>query len=215
MKKVAKKPLYVSYNQLPQYGLGSWLQENAGTIGCVVGAGLGTLIAPGIGTSIGASIGGAIGGGIQKSDANKDADALLAQQNKDAQASQQAAQQAQARQAYAAQFNSMNPHVQYSNQFACGGKMSNGGIIYTQMANGGILTQAPVGKFSTTKKSGKGFVKSDGGLLNSTTGIDGVTVYNTGGTHQQNPNGGIPVGKYGTVEQDEVRVGKYIFSNRF
>ena len=209
MKKVIKKPLYVSYNQLPQYGLGSWLRENASTIGTIAGGAIGSLI-PG-GTMIGASIGGAIGGGIQQSDANKDADALVAQQNKDA----QAAQQAQARQAYAAQFNSMNPQVQYSNQFACGGKMSNGGVIYTQMANGGVLTPTPTGKFSTTKKGGKGFVKSDGGLLNSTTGIDGITVYNAGGTHQQNPNGGIPVGGYGTVEQDEVRVGKYIFSNRF
>jgi hypothetical protein len=45
-----------------------------------------------------------------------------------------------------------------------------------------------------------------------------VTQYSGGGTHQQNPNGGIPIGK-AKVEEGEVRVdfdnGSYIFSNRY
>lgn len=213
MKKSVKKPLYVSYNQLPQYGLGSWLKENAGTIGTVLGAGIGSIV-PGVGTAIGATIGGSIGGGVQQSNDAKKLEAAQQEQLRDA----EIAQQTQARLAYASQFNSMNQQPKYSNQFACGGKMANGGVIYTQMANGGMLKKSsPTGKFSTIKKTkvGGGFVKSDGGLLNGTTGIDGVTVYNTGGTHQQNPNGGIPIGNKGTVEQGEVRVGKYVFSNRF
>lgn len=48
-----------------KYGLGSWLQENAGTIGTIAGGAVGTVIAPGVGTSIGASIGGSIGGAVE------------------------------------------------------------------------------------------------------------------------------------------------------
>lgn len=57
-------------------------------------------------------------------------------------------------------------------------------------------------------------------ILNSTM----VNKYNGGGTHEQNPNGGIPIGigsngKTNTVESEEVAIdlgndGKYIFSNR-
>ena len=53
------------YNSLPQYGLGSWLAENAGTIGTVAGAGLGMLLGPAgslAGASLGASLGSSIGG---------------------------------------------------------------------------------------------------------------------------------------------------------
>jgi hypothetical protein len=45
------------------------------------------------------------------------------------------------------------------------------------------------------------------------------TAYKGGGTHEQNPNGGIPVGGKAKVEEGEVRVdfpeGSYIFSARY
>lgn len=49
----------------------------------------------------------------------------------------------------------------------------------------------------------------------STKRLDGITEYKNGGTHEANTNGGIPIGNKGRVEEGEVRVGKYIFSNRF
>lgn len=63
-----------------QYGFGSWLKDNAGTVGSVVGAGLGTLIAPGVGTAIGAQLGSTIGGSVQQNDQQKDQDDLLQKQ---------------------------------------------------------------------------------------------------------------------------------------
>lgn len=47
--------------------------------------------------------------------------------------------------------------------------------------------------------------------------LDNVTEFDTGGTHEQNPHGGIPQGN-NSVEQGEVKVrmpdGDYIFSDR-
>jgi hypothetical protein len=49
--------------------------------------------------------------------------------------------------------------------------------------------------------------------------VNPMTKYKGGGTHEQNPNGGIQVGKKARVEEGEVRVdfedGSYIFSNRY
>jgi len=44
--------------------------------------------------------------------------------------------------------------------------------------------------------------------------------YNEGDTHDNNPLGGIPIGKHSSVEQGEVKYkskkhGEYIFTNRF
>ena len=62
--------------QLPKLGFGDFLRENAGIVGLVAGAGLGSII-PGVGTSIGATIGGAIGGGVQS---KSEQDDLFSQQ---------------------------------------------------------------------------------------------------------------------------------------
>lgn len=51
--------------EIPQYGFGGWLQENAGAIGSVVGGTLGSILLPGVGTALGASLGGALGGNVQ------------------------------------------------------------------------------------------------------------------------------------------------------
>ena len=61
-----------------------------------------------------------------------------------------------------------------------------------------------------------------GGFMNSYAGggkLDNVTNYATGGTHESNPRGGIPIGDKARVEAGEVRYnskkfGDYIFSNR-
>lgn len=64
--------------------------------------------------------------------------------------------------------------------------------------------------------------KAMGGLQGSTT-QDGFNAFNGGGSHEQNPNGGIPVGvgsngKPNTVEENETSFkldsGKFIFSDR-
>lgn len=41
-----------------------------------------------------------------------------------------------------------------------------------------------------------------------------LTHYNNGGTHEQNPHGGIPIGNNASVEQGETRWEDYIFSDR-
>jgi hypothetical protein len=41
-----------------------------------------------------------------------------------------------------------------------------------------------------------------------------LTEYNAGGTHEQNPNGGIPIGGNASVEEGETRDKDYIFSDR-
>lgn len=60
--------------------------------------------------------------------------------------------------------------------------------------------------------------KSHGGMIDnnvvSSSNLDGVTQYSTGGTHEENSLGGIPIGRKSSVEQGEVRYKDYIFSNR-
>jgi len=71
---------YVTFDDLEQYGLGSWLKKNAGTIGTVAGMGAGLLLAPATGGAsllaagaLGSSIGGSIGGAVQKNEEMKEA----------------------------------------------------------------------------------------------------------------------------------------------
>jgi hypothetical protein len=54
---------------------------------------------------------------------------------------------------------------------------------------------------------------------NSGNSEDSLIEFNEGGTHEQNPNGGVPIGmgsngKMNTVEEGEVKFGDYVFSNR-
>ena len=168
------------YLYYPQYGFGSWLKENAGTIGSVVGAGLGTLIAPGIGTQIGATLGGSIGGSVQQNNATN-----IAQTEQQSQLNTQAA---------LANYNALNMNApKYSSTF------KNGGNIYP------VMNSLACG----------GKLKAMGGKLESSDKIDGIAIYKNGGTHEESPIGGIPIGRLGRVEEGEVRFGNYIFSNRF
>lgn len=68
-RRKTNKGYYLPYEDLEKYGLGSWLKENAGTVGSVAGMAIGTAIAPGVGTALGASIGGQLGSGVQQQDA--------------------------------------------------------------------------------------------------------------------------------------------------
>ena len=64
--------------------------------------------------------------------------------------------------------------------------------------------------------------KASGGDLNNVDGgifSNGVNTYNTGGSHEQNPNGGIPQGiasdgQPNLVEQGETKYNNYVYSNR-
>ena len=195
------------YNSLPQYGLGSWLGENAGTIGTVAGWGLGAALAPFTGGasllaagSAGSMIGGALGGAVQKGHERNDAEQL--QQQQLAQQQQQVSVQ-NAMENYKAQ-----EHPMYGTNFATGGFMPN--VNTWQYSNVGGINYACGGKMANGGQLG-----NDNGAAQMTKGLDNVTVYANGGTHEQNSNGGIPIGKKGLVEQGEVRWKNYIFSNKF
>jgi hypothetical protein len=201
------------YNSLPQYGLGSWLAENAGTIGSVAGGIIGSVI-PGAGTALGASIGGGLGSLITNSHNQGEANDQKAEQV--AMQQQQLSTQnainnynAQQRPMYGANFamGGFMPNVntwQYSNvggmNYACGGKMANGGYL---------MSGRPMATVENNNTS------NDNGAAQMTKGLDNITVYpSSSGSHETNKNGGVKVGNYGSVEKNEVRFGKYIFSDR-
>lgn len=78
-------------------------------------------------------------------------------------------------------------------------------------------------KWNHSKAEG-GYLFADGGQINPQFAYggnwsDGITEFNSGGSHEQNPDGGIPQGtdSNGTpnkVEQGETKWNNYIFSNR-
>ena len=53
-----------------------------------------------------------------------------------------------------------------------------------------------------------------GNIVEATKGLDNVTVFANGGSHENNIKGGITLGNRAQVEQGEVRYKDYIFSNR-
>lgn len=170
------------FNSLPQYGLGSWLGENAGTIGSVAGAGLSLI--PGVGPLLGAAAG-AAGNMIGGSYAAKQQEAEQAKLVADQEAQQRfSVGQQNAMSQYQAQSNPM-----YGAVFACGGKM--------RYADGGMIGS-----------------NAGGQLVQDTKGLDNVTVFANGGSHENNIKGGITLGNRAQVEQNEVRFGDYIFSDR-
>jgi hypothetical protein len=86
---------------------------------------------------------------------------------------------------------------------------------YTSMLDplGNVYTVSPEdipreGYFSPDRKA-------DGGYLEETRNNPDVTYYANGGTHESNPNKGIPIGNKGLTEEGEVRYKDYIFTNRF
>ncbi len=69
-------------------------------------------------------------------------------------------------------------------------------------------------KYPELKKACGGKLKADGGSLTDVNLGDNLTYYANGGSHENNPLGGIPVGNKGLVEEGEFRFNDYIFSNR-
>lgn len=53
-----------------------------------------------------------------------------------------------------------------------------------------------------------------GGQLNNNMQNNNLTRFNEGGTHKQNPLGGVPVGNGNTVEEGETKMKNYVYSNR-
>lgn len=53
-----------------------------------------------------------------------------------------------------------------------------------------------------------------GSLNNNNNNMTELNQFNEGGTHSQNPLGGIPVGGNNTVEQGETKSGDFVYSNR-
>lgn len=59
-------------------------------------------------------------------------------------------------------------------------------------------------------------IKANGGRINPSTGLNGITEYKNGGTHEGNPLGGVPLGSTGnSVEEGEVRWNDFIFTDRY
>lgn len=208
--------------QYPQYGFGSWLKENAGMVGTIAGGGLGMLIGN---PMLGASIGGSIGGAVQQKNtmevANQEQADLLAKQTG----------------IQTALTNAQNMNLPtYGASFATGGNLNfkspaaykawlayghaSGEFAKTpghqkvsikgqpkkvQHAMGGLIDSLACG----------GKLKAMGGTLESSDKLDGITVYQNGGTHEESPLGGVPISNKGRVEEGEVRFGNYVFSNRF
>jgi len=71
----------------------------------------------------------------------------------------------------------------------------------------------------TIQNNNKKDSDSNGKYMEETRDNPNVTYFANGGTHEQNPNGGIPLARKGLVEAGEVKVklpqGDYIFSARF
>jgi hypothetical protein len=193
--------------------LGSGLQSTGSSFGTIgggalkgasTGAAIGSII-PGVGTVIGAGVGAVAGavGGIFKNKQRKEEEKLQEEQEK---------------QMFLAQ----------KQQQLLSMPQSSGGIGYetrlnpTQMVHGGYL-QIPISAKSGMYISSKKQYKYGGPVNYTQDSTKSLVSYMGGGTHQQNPLGGIPLGKtlggkQNTVEQGETsfkfKEGKYVFSNR-
>ena len=134
-------PTYI--NGIPQYGFGSWLKKNAGTVGMVTGAGIGAAAGnPMLGAQIGGSLGGAVQAGEEQKAAEQEQLAQIARQN-----------------ALNASMQMLNPQSQYTPVMACGGKL--------KKANGGFMTtigQVPFDNTTIYKAGGSHESNINGGI---------------------------------------------------
>jgi hypothetical protein len=170
--------------------------------GAVSGAAMGSVV-PGIGTVIGGVIGAA--SGLAKGLLGKKAESrAIAKANHEAAVARERAEQArgQAR----LQLYEQNKGPELATLYKCGGKLkyANGGriMIHTPYENGIV----------------RGYY--NGGIIPqeqaATINMKGMSDIKAGGTHQENPLGGVPIdNKNNFVEQGEFKYGKYVFSNRF
>ncbi len=107
------------------------------------------------------------------------------------------------------------PNCPY-NQKACGGsiKKANGGEITSIKSDQGqaLFGAGDNGEFLLINPMALGGLLGQIGM--SPDGAP-ITIYESGGTHEQNPRGGVPLSNGNSVEEGEVRFGDYVFSNRF
>ena len=197
---------YPTYYNMPMLGFGDFLKSNAGTIGSLVGAGAGLLVGN---PMLGAKVGGAVGGMVQAGDEKKQAEIAMQKQIEE-----------QQKQLLLQQYNS--------------GMLANGGLMDSYAGGGGLNFKSPAaykawlayghasGEFAKTPGHQKVSIKGQPKKVQHAMGgsLDNVTNYATGGFHETNPNGGIPLGDRALVEEGEVRYnskkfGDYVFSNRF
>lgn len=212
-------------------------QGGAALSGALGGAGAGAAAGP-IGAGIGAVVGGLAGlfaGGAAKAKAKKKAKKLNAEIDN---ANQRVIQSFNNR---ANSIDTQNDLNVAANFAAFGGHLfSKGGEIHIKKKNrgkftdycGGKVTEAcirkgknspsaTIRKRATFAQNARGWHHAFGGELgtNGTDFSNGITLFNTGGTHEDNPNQGIPQGvdQNGVpnlVEEGEVKFNDYIFSNR-
>lgn len=186
---------------MDQYGFGSWLKENKAKI-----ANIGGKIMSGVGaglamTGIGAGVGAALmGAGALSSAAGKNWEN---QDNMDLQEEQQDKQLALTEENNDT-LERNNLVKQRISEYQNGpGMMNDGTRSYgASFANGGQMSSY-----------------GQNGFMEGVKKNNNVTYFANGGTHEQNPNGGIQLGNRGLVEEGEFKVkidGKdYIFSNRY
>lgn len=193
------------------------------------GAAAGTAVAPGIGSIIGAGAGllaGVSGGIVNRIKANKKSDSVNNQIDK-ANAYQQLASANQINNVDTR--NNLNMLANYS---------AEGGTIHIDPANKGKFNATKVRTGKTTEElthsknpltrkraifaqNAAKWHHANGGPLQTNTDnfSNGVTEFNSGGTHEINPNDGIQQGIDGNgipnlVEEGEVKYNNYIYSNR-
>lgn len=216
--------------------------------GAATGAMAGTSIMPGIGTAIGAVVG-FIGGGLGKlfGEKKKVKDTKKKQNLLDTNVDEANAAAEEANRLELANVNNAVDRVSttssltsLANYSAYGGHLfSSGGTIHinpknkgkfnaTKKATGKSTEELTHSKNPLTRKraifaqnAAKWNKKAEGGDLNTHGGefSNGVTKFGNGGTHENNPNEGIPqgIGANGLpnlVEEGEVKFNDYIFSNR-
>ncbi len=239
MRKATNSQFLPSYvNGVPVYGFGSWLKKNAGNVLQVAG-GVGAMFIPGMqgvgATLIGNGVTGALGQGLQDKQ-QKDAEAM---QRADAERSFMLDQYNDSQQVFAspegfAKGGSIHIDPSKRGTFTAAATkhgQSVQGFASQVLANKDKYSPAMVKKAvfaHNFAKANGGFVPTyeQGGFMNGLKfyndggDIDGLTYFPVGGTHESNPNNGIPLGGNALVEEGEFMWesptrGKYIFSNRF
>lgn len=163
--------------------------------GAAAGAAMGSVV-PGIGTVIGGVVGAA--SGLVKGLLGKKAESrAIAKANHEAEVAR-----GQAR----LKLYEQNKGPELATIYKCGGKLKH--------ANGGRMM------IETPYENGIVRGHENGGIIPqeqaATINMKGMSDIRAGGTHQENPLGGVPIdNKNNFVEQGEFKYGKYVFSNRF
>ena len=171
--------------------------------GAVSGAAMGTSIVPGIGTVIGGVVGAA--SGLIKGLLGKKAEsrAIAKAKHEEAKAKHEAEV---ARGEARLKLYEQNKGPELATLYKCGGKL--------KYANGGrIMIHTPYENGIVRGHYNGGIIPQEQA---ATINMKGMSDIRAGGTHQENPLGGVPIdNKNNFVEQGEFKYGKYVFSNRF